>query len=186
MTKEMMALYAAGAFILGAVVALGGEHLLFAKSDPRDAMQTIDTLQDWRLTCPPRTDKKGVCVMQSPIYQPGSSTVIAELTVAPKNRADAKSDELTVVTPLGVIVPPGLRLTVGNGQPKTVSYKTCVQIGCIASLPIDSGIASALSQNSSGQITVIAGDAKPVALNFSLRGYRDALAARAVDMAARH
>jgi hypothetical protein len=34
------------------------------------------------------------------------------------------------------------------------------------------------------QVTVVA-DGKPVPLSFSLDGYRDALAARAVDMAAR-
>lgn len=181
MTKSTMALSAIGIFVLGVLVALGADRLVLKQKDPRDDMTTIATFDDWRLTCPPRTSKKGFCVMQSTIMQPGTTNVVAELSVAPRNN----SDVLTVLAPLGVFIPQGVKVVVGSGQAKTIAFTTCVQLGCVASLPIDSGLAAELSQSTGGRIAVTAGDGKVLPLNFSLRGYGDALAARAVDTAAR-
>lgn len=180
MTNTQQWLAGAGLFVLGVLVALGADHLVFKKADPRDGMATIASLQDWRLNCPPRTTKAGRCVMQSVITQPGTGNALAELTVVPKD----KGDLLTVVAPLGVFVPPGVQVTVG-GITKVLAYKTCVQMGCVASMPIDSGLSAALAKASGGQIAFIWGDGKTVPLNFSLKGYTDALADRAIDDAAR-
>jgi invasion protein IalB len=181
MTKTTMALSAIGIFVLGVLVTLGAERFVLKQKDPRDSMTTIATLDDWRLTCPPRTSKKGFCVMQSTIAQPGTTNVVAELSVAPRNN----SDVLTVLAPLGVYIPQGVKVIVGSGEAKTLPFTTCVQLGCVASLPIDSNLAAELSQSPGGRITLASGDGKLLPLHFSLRGYRDALAARAVDTAAR-
>jgi invasion protein IalB len=184
MTKSMTALYAIGAFVLGVIVALGAQHFLFQQKDQRDAMATIGAFQGWRLNCPPRTTKDGVCVLQQALARKGSNQVVAEVNVAPKDKKDS-TDMLTVVAPLGVFVIPGIKVNVGSGADKTVSYKTCLPAGCIATTPIDAGMATALSQNAALVITVMTADGKSVPLNFSLQGYREALAARAVDTAAR-
>jgi invasion protein IalB len=185
MTKSMMALYAFLAFVLGALAAFGAQHFLFPQKDQRDAMATVGAFQGWRLNCPPRTTKDGVCVMQQALARKGSSQIVAEINVAPKDKKDSP-DQLTVVAPLGVFVIPGIKLTIGSAPDKTVAYKTCLPAGCIATTPIDAGMASALSQNTGNLvITVMSADGKSVPLNFSLQGYREALAARAVDMAAR-
>jgi invasion protein IalB len=181
MTKTTVALYAIGSFILGALVALGGAHVIWKHQDARDSMQTIASFQDWRMSCPPRTTKKAVCVLQTAIVQKGTSNVLVELSVVPKG----DTDMLSIVTPLGVLVQSGVALAVGSGAGKPILFKTCIQVGCVAAVPIDASMASALSQNTGGQITVVAGNGKAVALSYSLRGYQDALAARAVDTAAR-
>ena len=181
MTKTIMALSAVGIFVAGALASYGTDHFVIKHKDPRDDMTTIATLSDWRLTCPPRTSKKGFCVMQSTAMQSGTTNVMGELSIAPRNN----SDVLTVLAPLGVFIPQGVKVSVGSVQPKTVAFTTCVQLGCVASLPIDSALAAALSQSNGGHVTVTSGDGKPLSLNFSLRGYHDALAARAVDAAAR-
>jgi invasion protein IalB len=183
MTNSTTILYAIAAFVLGALVALGGEHLLFKQKDQRDAMATIAAFQDWRLSCPPRTTKTASCMMQSAIMQKGTSNVVAELNVAPKDKD--QSDTLTIVTPLGVVLLAGVKLQIGSGNSKVVQFKTCLQMGCVATLPVDGGLADALSKNDGGVITIMTADGKSVPLNFSLHGYRDAVAARAVDMAAR-
>ena len=174
-------LTAIGAFILGALVALGADHFVFKAKDPRDNMETIAGFQGWRLTCPPRTTKGANCVMQQGLARKGTGQVLAELNIAPNKD---KGDMLTVVAPLGVFILPGIKVSAGNSGEKTAPFKTCLQMGCVASLPIDAGLATAMSQAKGIQVTVVA-DGKPVPLNFSLTGYRDALAARAVDVAAR-
>jgi invasion protein IalB len=174
-------LTAIGTFILGVLVALGADHFVFKAKDQRDTMETIARFQGWRLTCPPRTTKAGNCVLQQGLARKGTGQVLAELNIAPTKD---KGDMLTVVAPLGVFILPGVKVSAGSSGEKSAAYKTCVQVGCIASLPIDAGLATAMSQASGVQVTVVA-DGKPVPLNFPLAGYRDAIAARAVDMAAR-
>jgi len=172
---------AIGAFILGALVALGADHFVFKPKDQRDAMETIGGFQGWRLTCPPRTTKGGNCVMQQALARKGTGQVLAELNIA-KNKDNA--DVMTVIAPLGVFILPGVKVSAGNSGEKAVAYKTCVQMGCVASFPIDSKLATAMTQASGLQVTVVA-DGKPVPLNFPLAGYSEALAARAADAAAR-
>jgi invasion protein IalB len=184
MTKTMMVVYAVGIFLLGALIALGGEHLLFMQHDQRDKMETVGSLGDWRLTCPPRTTKKAFCLVQSVVVQKGTNNNVAEITIAPKDNAHPDADQMTIVVPLGVFMPPGLRLAIGTLD-KTIAFKTCLQVGCIAALPMDSTLASALANNTGGSITVATIDGKTVPLDFSLRGYTDALADRSADMAAR-
>lgn len=169
------------AFILGALVAFGAEQYVFKPKDQRDNMETVGAFQGWRVTCTPRTTKAGGCVMQQALARKGTNAILAELNIA-QNKD--KADVLTVIAPLGVFVLPGVKVSAGNSGEKSAAFKTCVQMGCVASLPIDSGLASAMSQSSALQVTVVA-DGKPVPLNFSLTGYRDALAARAADTAAR-
>ena len=180
MTNSTTVLTAIGTFILGALVALGADHFVFKAKDQRDNMETIAGFQGWRLTCPPRTTKSGNCVLQQALARKGTGTILAELNIAPNKD---KADVLTIVAPLGVFVLPGVKVSAGTSGEKA-AYKTCLQMGCVATLPIDAGLATAMSQAAGIQVTVVA-DGKPVPLNFSLTGYRDALAARAVDMAAR-
>ncbi|HWU27343.1 MAG TPA: invasion associated locus B family protein [Rhizomicrobium sp.] len=181
MTRTALAISGLGILLAGAALAIGSEHLFFRRHDPRDDMETIAKLQDWQMTCQPRTMKKGGCILQSGILQKGTNNMVAELTIAKKDDADV----LSIVVPLGVYIPAGIQLTVGHGSAKTIPFKTCLEVGCIANVSFDSGLAGTMSQNSDGVITVVAGNGKSLSLNFSLRGYNDAISARAVDKAAR-
>lgn len=180
MTNTTTVVTAIVAFILGAAVALGLDHFAFHTKDQRDAMSTIGGFEGWRLSCPPRTDKTANCVMTQALARRGSGAILAELNIAP---GKDKSDALTIVAPLGVFVLPGVTVSVG-GTSKSASYKTCLPAGCVASLPIDQALAGAMAKNAALQVTVVA-EGKPVPLNFSLKGFNEAMAARAVDVAAR-
>ena len=179
--KTSLVLYAIGLFVLGAVVALGGEHLFFKRTDPRDSMRTMEAFQDWQLTCSPRTDKNGGCELATAIFDRATRAPLVRLTVNQKG-AD---ETLAVVTPLGVLIPPGVRLSIGSAQPRLLAFRTCVQGGCVAILPLNSDLTSEMARNTLGKIVVVNAAGKAVALNYSLNGFADAMAARAVDMAAR-
>jgi invasion protein IalB len=172
----------AGLIALGAIGAVGTEHLVLKNKDPRDAMTTVDTLGDWQMTCQPRTQKDGRCVMQQTIKLANGS-VIAELSLAPDEKT--KADSLTIVTPLGVLIPGGVKVVVGSNAPKAVDYKTCAQMGCIAVLPVDSALSDTLAHGGTAQLQVVNGFGKTVPIGFSLKGFADALAARETDMKAR-
>jgi invasion protein IalB len=179
--KMTWVFYAIGLFVLGAIAALAGEHLLFKQADLRDSMQTAKTFQAWQLICAPRTDKNGNCALQSAIIDKATGAPLIQLTLASKG----SSDTLVIVAPLGVLIPPGLRFSIGSDQPKTVAFKTCMRTGCWAALPLDSALSTAMAQNAGGQIVVVGNTGKAAALPFSLRGFGEALAARAADASAR-
>lgn len=181
-SKVTTPLIAVALFALGVVATLVCEHLLFVHRDARDAMQTSGYIQDWRLSCAPRTVKKGTCVMQETIVQQGTRNVLAELNVTQKDGTDT----LSVVTPLGVLVSPGIGLLVGNSKPRLVPFKTCLEMGCVALTTIDPELSDAMSHNDTGKIIVVNSQGKRVPLSFSLRGYADALSARATDMSVRN
>jgi len=181
MTTTTTVFTALGAFVLGAAVTLGAQQFVFKAKDQRDAMSTIGGFQGWRLSCPPRTDKSGACVLTQALARRQGGAVLAELNIsADKN----KTDQLTVVAPLGIFLLPGVKVSVGSAT-KTVSYKTCLPGGCVATLPIDRSLADAMTKNADIQVSVGTGDGKTVPLNFPLAGFSDAMAARAVDLAAR-
>ena len=181
MTTTSTVFTAIGAFVLGAAVALGAEHFAFKPTDQRDAMSTIGGFQGWRLSCPPRTDKSSGCIMTQALARRSDQRPLAEISIAADKN---KTDTLTIVAPLGVFLLPGAKVSVGSAT-KTVSYKTCLPGGCVATLPIDQSLADAMNKNASIQVAVGTGEGKAVPLNFSLAGFRDAMAARAVDLAAR-
>jgi invasion protein IalB len=166
-----------GFFLLGGVIALEGEHILFKSADARDTMQTMSVIKDWRITCPPRADRRAACALQQEIVQKGTSNVLVQLNVG----KTGDKDTLAIVTPLGVLVPPGLRFIVGDGQPRTAPYKTCLQAGCIATLPLDASLAAAMTHNKAGRIVVVNGASQAVPLNYSLAGFAEAYETRAAD-----
>ncbi len=181
-SKIALALYGIGVFTLGMVVALAGEHLLFNRPDPRDSWSINKKIQDWQIACSARTDKDGGCVLETAIIDKATNAPVMQLTVKQKG----ENDILTIViVPLGILIPPGLRISAGAGQPRAAPYETCVQGGCVASLLMDSGLSSAMILNTTGQVVVVNGAGKAVALNYSLKGFADAVAARAVEMKAR-
>lgn len=180
-SKLTLVLCSIGFFALGAIIAIGAEHLIIKPSDPRDSMQTIKAFQDWRLTCAARTEKKGGCVVQSAVFDRATGTPLIQLTVGKNGQADT----LAIVAPLGVLVPPGLRISMGSGPQRPIAFKTCIQAGCIATLPLDSGLTDAMSTNTDGQIILVNGVGKAVGMKYSLKGFKDALDARAVDTEAR-
>ncbi len=117
---------------------------------------------------------------KTPLVQKSTNSPVAEISIAPKNNTDV----MTIVVPLGIFVPTGIKLGFG-GFSKAIPFKTCVPVGCVASTPVDSTLASALANNAGGSIGVVTSDGRSVPLNFSMHGYSDALADRSVDMAAR-
>lgn len=180
-SKLTLTLGSIGFFILGAIVAIGAEHFIIKPSDPRDSMQTIRAFQDWRLTCAARTEKAGGCIVQSAIFDKATGTPLVQLTVGKNGQIDT----LAIVAPLGVLIPPGLRITMGSGPQRPVAFKTCFQAGCIATLPLDAGLTNAMTSNTDGQIILVNGLGKAVGMKYSLKGFKEALDARAVDNEAR-
>jgi len=166
-----------GCFVLGAVTAVLGLHVWQATHDFRGTVATTAYIQDWRLTCPPKSATGRACSLQQSIVERGTNATIAELTIA----RGVAADTLTIVVPLGVLVGPGLAFSAGSSATIAVPYTTCAQSGCIAITTLTSNQLSQMENGVGGQITIVGGDNRPVNLSYSLKGFADAMHERDKD-----
>jgi invasion protein IalB len=84
---------------------------------------------------------------------------------------------LTIWTPLGVRIKPGLSLEVDQGAPTPLAFDFCGPRGCwIASTPIDAQV-PAMTTGKLGRARLVLANGQPLAIEFSLAGLTAGLAA---------
>ena len=83
-----------------------------------------------------------------------------------------KKDAVMIITlPLGVILPPGVQLTVGEGKAARVPVTTCLPQGCQAGAQLDKEFTERLKKGSKLIVTFIGPDGKQVNAPISLSGF---------------
>ena len=93
------------------------------------------------------------------------------------SRLPAGGHGLTIWTPLGVRIKPGLSLEVDQGTPSPLAYDFCGPRGCwIAGAPIDAQI-PAMTAGKLGRARLVLANGQPLAIEFSLAGLASGLAA---------
>jgi Invasion protein B, involved in pathogenesis len=88
--------------------------------------------------------------------------------------ADGKNLFMRIVTPLGLILPTGIRLGVdGQTLPMTLPYTQCFNIGCMAEL-LDNQLIENLKVAKTLHIIVWPSPEDPIGVPLSLKGYAEA------------
>ena len=129
---------------------------------------------------PRPTTKDTSCEMSSDLVdrnQPGANA-LARLSVT----TDKDGKQVVGFTlPFGVALEAGMGLRLGKEPVKVYQYRTCNQVGCIATTPFDDNLKSALNtalKNGDDASVMFAGlDGKPVAVPVSFKGYQKSLGA---------
>lgn len=170
-----------GCFVLGAIVTALGLLFWQAAHDVRGKVATTAYIQDWQLNCPPMSAAGTACSLQEPILQRDTHATIAALTVA----RGVAADTLQVVVPLGVLIGPGLAISVGNSTTLAVPYTTCAVSGCIAITTLTPKMLALMESGVGGQITLVGRDGRPVSLPYSLNGFAEAIRQRDRDWRSR-
>ncbi|ASJ72424.1 invasion associated locus B family protein [Granulosicoccus antarcticus] len=83
---------------------------------------------------------------------------------------------LDVITPLGVVLPEGLAVTIDNGQQETAPFQVCTEQGCLVREPIDSDLVDRFKGGNGAVISVIAASQGEVSASISLSGFTKAYA----------
>lgn len=81
---------------------------------------------------------------------------------------------LDVITPLGVVLPEGLAVTIDKGQQETAPFQVCTEQGCLVREPIDSDLINRFKGGNDAVISVIAASQGEVSANISLSGFTKA------------
>jgi len=96
---------------------------------------------------------------------------------------DAKKSLITAVPP-GMLLQPGLRVQIDDGQPVDVKYGICFPNACYAELEVNDEFVSKLKAGGKLIITTLNQQAKPVNFPMSLAGFTKAYDGTGLDQAA--
>jgi invasion protein IalB len=155
--------------IAGGVITLLGQRLLGGMSSNE---VRITTFQDWRVVCPALTPATPNCALTSDIMRDTGGVLVTLSMTDP-----TPGSTLSVTVPHGVMLEPGIAVTIGNDPMRVRPYETCTNVGCIAFVTVDADTLKSLRSSAGGQITVAApNNPQPVTIPFSLKGFSDGFA----------
>jgi len=161
----------AGVLLVGLLLGWIGRGALAGPAD----VPTMMVYDDWRLICPARKDKDANCRMSQDIVDSKAGQSIASLVLLKELSKDKKTEStvLAVNVPLNVLLDPGIGLKFGNDN-KTYPFKTCLEGGCVAMVPVDDQLEKTIAGTSDAAISVARLDGKTVQLPFSTKGFAEA------------
>jgi len=156
-------------FCAGAASMLGVKYVL---AGPQGDVTTASH-GDWRLTCPPQSQRDAFCHLTQNIISQETGATLAQFTVS---RLDG-NNRLTITVPHGVALEAGLGLGIAARPQQKLPYETCNTIGCFVSTPLDKALGGAMRKGGEARIIITrqSGDTAP--LQFSLRGFDQGITA---------
>ena len=144
---------------------------------------TVATYDDWRVACPAAEQKEGSCELVTEVIDKQQGSPIARITIT----TDKDNKQIVGFTlPHGVALEAGMGLQIGKDPVKVFPYRTCTQLGCIATAPYDDNLAKALKGASDAKVMFATLEGKPVGIPMSFKGYGKALSAWKGGEAKRH
>lgn len=122
----------------------------------------------WQRTC----DQKGACVVeQSAVSMPDKVVALHVLFDPQPNGAT----RLIVSVPLGVALPPGIKLVLEGGKPVTLPFERCGPRGCAASAVMDKAAMEIIVNGKTLVMHYVVSDQASVDIPIRLEGLQDAL-----------
>jgi invasion protein IalB len=152
--------------IVGGLIALLGERLIGGGGSNEVRVMPF---QDWRVICPPTSQAGATCTLNSDVLRDTGGNLMSLVLNDP-----AVGSPLSITVPHGVQLDAGLGFSAGDGALQVRPYETCTAAGCFAFVPINADLLKNLQNNMGGQVVVaLPGNTQPVAINFSLRGFKE-------------
>jgi len=125
--------------------------------------------QDWRVICPPTAQAGAVCTLNTDVLRDTGGNLMSLVLNDP-----AIGSPLSITVPHGVQLDAGLGFSAGDSGLQVRPYETCTVAGCFAFVAMNADTLKSLQNNMNGQVVVaLPGNTQPVAINFSLRGFKE-------------
>ena len=168
MTRHLLA----ALFLAATVVTTGPAPAQDTAAPGPDRL--TETYRDWTLRCgtpqnaPAGTPRSCEMVQELSRQAGGQQQRVLAIFVA---RAEDSGGQITMITPLGLALPAGVVLSVGDRVSVEIAYATCRPIGCISGSRLDGELLSAFIAGTAATVRVRTLDGQDVALDFSLNGF---------------
>lgn len=158
--------------VFGALVFLGvGAAIAFWPQGTSDQSPNAASFafQDWLVRCQSVQDKAG-CGLTQQVVDQRLARAVLQLTVT---SAEAGGAKMAAVVPLGVSVPDGVTLQVGE-ETRKFDYVQCLPGGCVALLDVDEALVGKMKSASDARLGVVDRTGAPIAMPVSLKGFAPA------------
>jgi invasion protein IalB len=154
---------------------LSTQSLRAKPSSGPDKSERIDTYEDWQVVCVSINKSKESCEMAQSVIEEKSNMQVLRLVIA--RDPNTQKRMLLVTVPYDVFLPEGLALQFGETLPSVFPYDFCGEGGCFASMEIDDALLSSFEHGGEQRILVMGLDRKVLPIDFSLKGFDEALKA---------
>jgi invasion protein IalB len=125
----------------------------------------VQTFKDWALRCPPATE----CVLeQRVLLKDNEATPLLHLAFQYGGQPRALTAILRI--PLGVLLAPGVTLTIDARAPVPIPFNHCRPEGCLALAPVSDRLLAALRRGKTAQVSYRLDDGRGLAVPLSLSG----------------
>lgn len=128
----------------------------------------------WSRECVKSADgKHEACFVHQFVAEMPQKAVLLEILfgyIGPDQRP-----RMVLTVPLGVLLPPGLRLTLDGGKPLAIPLETCTRDGCRAIVDLDDGALAKFRDGKQLVVRYVVGGGKAIELPVKLEGLNAAL-----------
>lgn len=161
-----------GWLVFGAIVLMGvaGAIVLWQGGGREKAPATATfAFEDWSVRCQALEGAAG-CGLTQQVIDARLGGPVLQLTMVAASSGEGK---LAVVVPLGVSVPDGVTLQIGQ-LTRRIEYAQCVSSGCVALLDADGELIDTMKAGGNARVGVVDRAGAPVAVPLSLKGFAPA------------
>lgn len=147
---------------------------------PGEASSLRETHGDWTVSCV-RQEAATLCAMSQIQAEPKSRKRVLTVELQAQANGTAKG---VLIMPFGLALKPGVSLKIDDKETAApLAYATCLPVGCIVPLTVDTSLLSALKAGGTLNINATSnGDNQSLAFTVSLTGFSAAFA-RLVELA---
>jgi len=157
-----------------AALAAAGVALLAASlpaAPAAAATKTEKTFNAWTVVCVENDQEAKRCSLIQSRIRPQDKR-LALLWSISAGDDNALTQSLTV--PAGISIKEGIRLFVGDGDPRTLGYDVCGPRVCIARGAFDAALANAIKGATKASASYVLGNKQLMQVNFDLNGFSEA------------
>jgi len=129
----------------------------------------VTRYEDWGVECrqPPSAETKRCIMFQRQVLDNGRTLLVLTVRKAP----DDKPPLAILQLPLGVLLEPGVSLSVDGGEPRKLSYRLCDLGCCIVTFLLREDLENAFRQGQTARVELVTAEQKKVNVDVSLNGF---------------
>lgn len=145
-----------------------------SSSLPGGASSLQETYGDWQVACIPGKDGRQ-CLVRQEQHKKDTKQLVLAAELVPAAEGDMR---MTLVLPFGLNLADGVILQIDDGPAsQAVPFTTCLPVGCLAILKVDSELQKSLKAGSKAKLLVRGYEnGQGVGLALSLKGFTQATA----------
>ena len=174
----LLGLYQFGFFAVSPqpAVAAGGTPTPATNPTPTADTATwsvVETHDAWEVQCPSDREDNHSCVASLRFTQQDTGQVVLSWMVI---RAEDGSLALAIQSPSGVLLPPGIELTLGAAEVRHIAYASCLPARCTAAVPMDEAFIREMSAAAEARLKIVAANSRALEFSIPVTGFSEAIA----------